>query len=469
MTHQQRSIELATATDSGDTNEHRNDRSRRVPPGHADQGDRRRRRRRQRGRAHDRPRRAGRGVHLRQHRRAGAGAQRARTRRSSSGNSGLGAGSKPEKGREAAEAAVDDIREAIARRAHAVHHRRHGRRHRHRRGAGDRARRQGDGHPDGGRGDQAVRLRRRPAHEQRRPGPGRARSQRRLADRRPQREAARGAGRRHHAGRGLRARQRRAEQRRRRHRRNHQRARPRQRRLRGRAHRDGRAGQGDDGHGRGQRPRPRAHRRRAGGGLPAAGGHRPVGRQGRAGADHRGQGQPEAARVQAGDEHHPRLRLARRARDLRHGLRRRPGRRDARDGGGDRPVAPGRSAARRRRCRCCAPAPTTCRSTCRRSTTPSAARARSRRASTAASAARLRRHGRAQRVAHQPHAGGGQGGRAVLAAAWTTSRSRRSCASRRTDRARRESKRVLQGSVRGWALASGPPSFRSSSHALTAP
>ena len=50
------------------------------------------------------------------------------------------------------------------------------------------------------------------------------------------------------------------------------------------------------------------------------------------------------------------------------------GRRDPRDGGGHRPVAPGRSAARRRRCRCCAPAPTTCRSTCRRSTTPSAAR-----------------------------------------------------------------------------------------------
>ena len=40
------------------------------------------------------------------------------------------------------------------------------------------------------------------------------------------------------------------------------------------------------------------------------------------------------------------------------------------------PVAPGRSAARRRRCRCCAPAPTTCRSTCRPSTPPSAARAR---------------------------------------------------------------------------------------------
>ena len=37
----------------------------------------------------------------------------------------------------------------------------------------------------------------------------------------------------------------------------------RQRRLRGRAHRDGRAGQGDDGHGAGRRPGPRAHRRRS--------------------------------------------------------------------------------------------------------------------------------------------------------------------------------------------------------------
>ena len=71
---------------------------------------------------------------------------------------------------------------------------------------------------------------------------------------------------------------------------------------------------------RGYRPGPRAHRRRTGGGLPAAGGHRPVRRQGRAGADHRGQGHPEAVGVQAGDEHHPGLRLARRARDLRHGL-----------------------------------------------------------------------------------------------------------------------------------------------------
>ena len=104
------------------------------------------------------------------------------------------------------------------RRAHAVHHRRHGRRHGHRRGAGDRARRQGDGHPDRGRGHQALRLGRRPPHDQAADArPGRARGQRRFADRDPQREAARRARRRHHPGRGLRPRQRRAEERRRRH------------------------------------------------------------------------------------------------------------------------------------------------------------------------------------------------------------------------------------------------------------
>ncbi len=46
---------------------------------------------------------------------------------------------------------------------------------------------------------------------------------------------------------------------------------------------------------------------------------------------------------QAGHEHHPRLRLARCARDLRRCLRRQPGRRDARHRGRHRPVAPGRA------------------------------------------------------------------------------------------------------------------------------
>ncbi len=78
------------------------------------------------------------------------------------GTTGLGAGAKPEAGKAAAEEAVRPHPPGDRRRAHAVHHRRHGRRHRHRRGAGDRARRQGDGHPDRGRGHQAVRVRRQP-------------------------------------------------------------------------------------------------------------------------------------------------------------------------------------------------------------------------------------------------------------------------------------------------------------------
>ena len=48
---------------------------------------------------------------------------------------GLGAGAKPEIGRDAAMEDRDRIAEMIDRRRHAVHHRRHGRRHRHRRGA----------------------------------------------------------------------------------------------------------------------------------------------------------------------------------------------------------------------------------------------------------------------------------------------------------------------------------------------
>ena len=84
------------------------------------------------------------------------------------GGTGLGAGSKPEKGREAAEHGGGRDPRSHRWRAHAVHHRRHGRRHRHRRSARDRPRGQGNGHPDRGRGHQAVRLGRRPPHDQRR-------------------------------------------------------------------------------------------------------------------------------------------------------------------------------------------------------------------------------------------------------------------------------------------------------------
>ena len=54
---------------------------------------------------------------------------------------GLGAGSLPEIGRAAAEESIDEIMDHLARHAYVLRHRRHGRRHRHRCGAGDRARR----------------------------------------------------------------------------------------------------------------------------------------------------------------------------------------------------------------------------------------------------------------------------------------------------------------------------------------
>ena len=175
------------------------------------------------------------------------------------GNTGLGAGSKPEKGRAAAEEAEQRIRETLDG-AHMVFIT-----------AG-----MGGGTGTGGApviarvakemGILTVGVvtkpfefegnRRMKTADAR---PRRAGGQRRLADRGPERQAARRAGRRRHAGRGLRLRQRRAEERRRRHQRNHQRARPRQRRLRGREDGDGRARQGDDGHGAGERPGPRAH------------------------------------------------------------------------------------------------------------------------------------------------------------------------------------------------------------------
>ena len=56
----------------------------------------------------------------------------------------------------------DDRRDRAGarRRAHVLHRRRHGRRHRHRRRAGHRQGRARQGHPDGRRGHQAVRVRR---------------------------------------------------------------------------------------------------------------------------------------------------------------------------------------------------------------------------------------------------------------------------------------------------------------------
>ena len=167
---------------------------------------------------------------------------------------------------------------------------------------------------------------------------------------------------------GLRACQRRAEERRGRHQRHHPRAGPGERRLRGREDGDERARQGDDGHGAGRRPRPRHQGRRGGRGLPAARRHRPVGRARRAGADRGQQGHLQAEREQERDEHHPPLCLGRRARDLRHRLRREPGRPAARHGHRHRPVVGGAACAdaavggAAAAARSCAPAPTTCRS-----------------------------------------------------------------------------------------------------------
>ena len=77
----------------------------------------------------------------------------------------------------------------------------------------------------------------------------------------------------------------------------------------------------------------------AGGGVPAAGRHRPVRRARRAGADRGGQEQLQAGRKSQRDEHHPPLCRRRRARDLRRRLRRQPGRPDARHRDRHRPVA----------------------------------------------------------------------------------------------------------------------------------
>ncbi len=83
---------------------------------------------------------------------------------------GLGAGAKPEIGRAAAEEAADELYPPPRRRAHGVHHRGHGRRHRHRRGAGDRAHGARAQHPDRRRGDEAVHLRGQPPHARGRAG-----------------------------------------------------------------------------------------------------------------------------------------------------------------------------------------------------------------------------------------------------------------------------------------------------------
>jgi cell division protein FtsA len=111
----------------------------------------------QRRRAHDPAQRAGGVEFLCANTDAQAlGAQRRAPHTSSSAISGLGAGQQTGKGPRGG--GSRDRRHPCSHpgRAHAVHHRRHGRRHRHRRSTGDRTRGQGNGHPDRGCGHQAV-------------------------------------------------------------------------------------------------------------------------------------------------------------------------------------------------------------------------------------------------------------------------------------------------------------------------
>ena len=162
-------------------------------------------------------------------------------------------------------------RAGAGRRAHVLHRRRHGRRHRHRRRSGHRQGRPRQGHPDRRRGDQAVRVRRR-APRPRRPKPASHELQQHVdtLDRHSQpepvpprqfgndlqgsvRDGRRGAP----AGRP----------------RDHRpdgHARPHQPRLRRRPLGDERDGQGDDGHRRGRGRQPRHRSRREGHLQPAA-------------------------------------------------------------------------------------------------------------------------------------------------------------------------------------------------------
>jgi cell division protein FtsA len=156
--------QLNTYLETGAPHDHRNDRSRRIQPGHPDQGDRRGRRRQQCRRAHDCPQRAGRGVCQRQHRRAGADPQ-LRPPHHPAGPKRPGRRQQARQGPRSRRSRRGRHPRRHLGRAHAVHHRRHGRRHGHRRGARDCACGQGNGHSHRGRGHQALRLGRWPPHE----------------------------------------------------------------------------------------------------------------------------------------------------------------------------------------------------------------------------------------------------------------------------------------------------------------
>ncbi len=132
------------------------------------------------------------------------------------------------------------------------------------------------------------------------------------------------------------------------HRRGDQQRRPRQRRLRRRADGDGRGRDGDDGLGDGGRRGARADRGAGGGQEPAARGRQPARRARRAGQHHR-VGGAEDARVPRGDEHDQGIHRRGRDGHRRHRDRRRDGGPAAGDDGGDRPGRRGRGQGRARR------------------------------------------------------------------------------------------------------------------------
>ena len=103
----------------------------------------------------------GRRVHRGEHRRPGVAHERCRrqARHRRDLTRGLGAGSDPEVGRQAAEAHRRGDRGGAQGRRHGLHHRRQGRRHRHRWRAGHRRDRQEHRRPDDRRRDPTVRLR----------------------------------------------------------------------------------------------------------------------------------------------------------------------------------------------------------------------------------------------------------------------------------------------------------------------
>ena len=122
---------------------------------------------------------------------------------------GLGAGARPEIGRDAAMEDRDRIAEHDRRRRHAVHHRRHGRRHRNGRGARHRRHREEPRHPDGRGRHAAVQVRGQAAARRERRHRG-ADEEGRLADRHSERQADGRAGRGRIGARRLRGRERRA-------------------------------------------------------------------------------------------------------------------------------------------------------------------------------------------------------------------------------------------------------------------